>query len=225
MPEPTLADLLWSAPRAPRRGPRPRIELAGIVAAAVTVADADGMEAASMQRVAEALGVTKMALYRHVPGRAELVALMVEAAFAPPPTLPAGWRDGLRAWADAMRVAATRHPWLAVATAGGRLIGPIEAGWIEAGLGALEGLSLTPAGRLDTLALVSFHVRGIVAQESTPHPELTIGTLLLDALGRRANEYPLTAGAFADATAGRATDNAYEFGLERILDGLERFAG
>lgn len=224
MPEVTLTDLLWSAPRPPRRGPRPRIELAGIVAAAISVADAEGIEAASMQRVADEIHVTKMALYRHVPGRAELVALMVEAALAPPPTLPDGWRAGLRAWADAMRVAATRHRWLAAATAGGRLIGPTEAGWMEAGLGALSALSLTSAERLDTLALVSSHVRGMVQQESAPHPELTIATLLLDALGARAEEFPRTAGAFADATSGRATDNAYEYGLERILDGIERFA-
>ncbi len=79
-----LADLLWAPPPVARRGPRRRVDLATIDAAAVLLADAEGLEAASMQRVADDVGLTKMALYRYVPGRAELVALMIEPLGTPP---------------------------------------------------------------------------------------------------------------------------------------------
>ncbi len=215
----TLADLLWSAPRRPRRGPRPRVDLAGIVAAAVLVADEDGLDAASMQHVADAVRVTKMALYRYVPGRAELVALMIESALDPAPDLTGDWRTRLRAWADAMRAALTRHRWVAAAAVGGRLIGPTEARWLEVGLAALDGLGLPAAQRLDTLALISSHVRGMVQQQTTAHPELTIGTLLTDALRQR-TEFPLTTAALTEAMGTGDTDDAYRFGLDRILDGI-----
>lgn len=217
----TLAELLWSAPRLSRRGPRPRVDMAGIVGTAVRIADADGLDAASMQRVADELAVTKMALYRYVPGRDELVALMIEAALAPPPEPAGDWRARLRGWSDAMHAAARRHPWLAGAAVGGRLIGPVEAGWMEAGLAVLDGLPLTAAERLDTLALLAAHVRGVVAQEVTAHPEATMGTLLLDALRRRTDDFPLTAAAFAAAAAAGGTDDAYRFGLDRIVAGIE----
>lgn len=217
----TLAELLWSAPRLSRRGPRPRVDLAGIVAAAVQIADADGLAATSMQRVADELAVTKMALYRYVPGWDELVALMIEAALAPPPELTGDWRDRLRGWSDAMHALARDHRWLAGAAVGGRLIGPVEAGWMETGLAALDGLPMSSAERLDTLALLAGHVRGVVAQEVTAHPEATTGTLLLAALHRRPDDYPLTAGAFASAMAGGGTDDAYRFGLDRIVAGIE----
>lgn len=221
MPGTTLAELLWSAPRVPRRGPRPRVDVAGIVAAAVRIADADGLDAASMQRVADELTVTKMALYRYVPGRDELVALMIEAALAPPPELAGDWRARLRGWSDAMHTAARRHRWLAAAAVGGRLIGPVEAGWMEAGLAGLDGLPLTAAERLDTMALLAAHVRGVVHQEVTAHPEAAMGTLLLAALSRRPDDFPLTTGAFAEAAAAGGTDDAYRFGLERIVAGVE----
>jgi len=225
MPELTLAELLWSQPRVQRRGPRPRVELTAIVAAAVRIADAEGLDAASMQRVADALGVTKMALYRHVPGRGELVALMIEAAVGSAPVPAGDWRARLRCWADAMREGLTRHRWLAQATVGGRLLGPAELSWFEAGLAALDGLPLSAAQRLDTLALVSSHVRGMVQQQIAAHPERTIATLLAGALERRADEFPLAAVAFAQTAASGGTDNAYEFGLGCIIAGVDAMVG
>ncbi|MFG2106838.1 TetR family transcriptional regulator [Micromonospora chersina] len=79
------------------------------------MADADGLEGLTMQRVAESLDVTKMALYRYVPGRAELVALMLEAAVGEPPAPPPGadWRgrlDGVEALVATRAAAGPRHP-------------------------------------------------------------------------------------------------------------------
>jgi AcrR family transcriptional regulator len=88
-----MSDLLWRPRTDGSRGPKPALTLDGIADAAITVADAEGLAAVSMQRVAADLGFTKMALYRYLPGKAELVALMVERALGGPPDLTGqAWR-------------------------------------------------------------------------------------------------------------------------------------
>jgi AcrR family transcriptional regulator len=218
----SLAAALWTAPRAGSRGPKPRVDREQIVAAAIRVADREGISAASMQRIANEVGVTKMALYRHVPARGELLALMIEAAMGPAPDTSGPWRKGLRLWADAMRDGFTAHPWLSAAASGVRLIGPVELSWFEAGLAALNSLPLNGSERLDTLALISSHVRGMVQQQENQHdPEKEISSRLAAVLAGRRADFPLSAAAFAETSAADATDQAYDFGLDRILDGVE----
>ncbi|MFC7741015.1 TetR/AcrR family transcriptional regulator [Nocardiopsis composta] len=83
---------------------------------AVGLADAEGLSAVSMRRVARELGVTVMSLYRHVPGKAELVALMCDAVLAPEDDEVAGggaeggWRKSLETWARAGIALRRRHP-------------------------------------------------------------------------------------------------------------------
>src|SRR6201999_1132768 len=90
MAAPTTFELLWGDPQRPRRGPKPSLSLERIVAEAIALADADGLANLSMQHLAERLGCAKMALYRYVPGKAELVALMVDAGLGDPPSAPPG---------------------------------------------------------------------------------------------------------------------------------------
>src|SRR5687768_8875421 len=73
--------LLWRTPEtsAVRRGPRPSLDVGRIVAAAVRLADTEGLPAVSMRRVAGELGVPAMTLYSHLPGKGELVDLMLDA--------------------------------------------------------------------------------------------------------------------------------------------------
>ena len=80
------------------------------------IADAEGLDALSMRRVAADLGVAPMSLYRHVPGKDELVALMVERALGEPPACRTGqdWRDALAGLGPAAAATDTcRHPWCA----------------------------------------------------------------------------------------------------------------
>src|SRR5258707_1378038 len=91
-------ELLWGERSEPRRGPKPSLSVEQIARAAGAVADAEGLEAVSMQRVAQECGVTTMALYRYVPGKAELIALMLDIGLGPAPHLdevPGGWRPRL----------------------------------------------------------------------------------------------------------------------------------
>ncbi|MFF2545468.1 TetR/AcrR family transcriptional regulator [Kitasatospora sp. NPDC058063] len=215
--------LLWGPPARPTRGPKPALSLERIAAAGVEVADAEGLAAVSMQKVAGLLDFTKMSLYRYVPGKAELIALMVESAVDAPPDISEGtdWRDQLTAWAHHLAESFARHPWLLDATVGARVIGPKELGWLERVVTVLDGHGLTGPERMDAAVLLTGHVRGIAAQSRAAGPAATPEAELLAALGavvqEHADRFPAVAAAMADP-GGR--DQALEFGLERILDGL-----
>ncbi|MFE4354685.1 TetR/AcrR family transcriptional regulator [Kitasatospora sp. NPDC056800] len=215
--------LLWGPAPKPTRGPKPALSLERIAAAGVEVADAEGLGAVSMQKVAGLLDFTKMSLYRYVPGKAELVALMVESAVDAPPDAPEGsdWREQLTAWAHHLAESFARHPWLLDATVGARALGPRELAWLERVVAALDGHGLTGPERMDAAVLLTGHVRGIAAQSRAAGPADTPEAELLAALGtvvqENADRFPAVAAAMADPD-GR--DQALEFGLERILDGL-----
>src|SRR6516225_4610088 len=96
--------------RTRRKGPKPALTLSRIVRSAIRMADADGLEAISMARVAAKAGTAPMSLYRHVSGKEQLLELMGDAAWGAPPPPPApptapgeSWREGPSRWAWAMR--------------------------------------------------------------------------------------------------------------------------
>ena len=220
-----LYELLWETPGTPRRGPRPTLTLADIARAGVAIADADGLAAVTMQRVAESLDVTKMALYRYVPGKAELVALMIETAIGEPPAPPpgAGWREQLDHWARQIYDRFRRHPWSIPATVGPRLPGPNEMGWLERATAALTGTGLRGAELLDVAVLLLGHARGLAQQDAaTPadapgqHREAAFTVLLRG----REEHFPAVTAAVRSAAAHDAPDQAFDFGLARILDGI-----
>lgn len=129
-PDPA-ARLLWGPPPKAGRGPKAALSLDRIARAGIEIADAEGLGALSMQRVAGLLDYTKMALYRYVPGKAELVALMVDAAIgAAPPVDGTGWRDPLADWSRRLAAVFRRHPgcWTPP-SAPGWSARPNSAGW------------------------------------------------------------------------------------------------
>jgi AcrR family transcriptional regulator len=220
-------DLLWGMRTPSSRGPKPSLTIERIAQAAIEIADADGLAAVSMQRVASSLGLTKMALYRYVANKAELLALMIETAAGEPPKLegiPGGWRPKLEEWAHQLRARWQRHPWLPTITVGHRVMGPEEIGWTESAVAALAGTALDGADRMDAVFLVSGHIRNTQSAtmagtqpwttERSLSPDVTE---LLDAYGDR---FPALIAAAASA-AGASRDNGWRFGLDRILDGLE----
>ncbi|QVQ50276.1 TetR/AcrR family transcriptional regulator [Spiractinospora alimapuensis] len=218
-----VAATLWGDPPARRRGPKPRLSRDSVVAAAIGVADGEGLASLSMQRVADELGCAKMAIYRHVPGRDELLALMVDSVFGPPPELTdTSWRDGLRHWALGVREVFRRHPWSLDGAAGGRVMGPNELAWLEAGLAVFRATGTPRAERLDAVVLVLNHIRGLVHQGRTGPSEASMVAATADVLGSHGDRFPEVAAAFsADPGEVGARDNALEFGLERIFDGLD----
>ncbi|MFD3472427.1 TetR/AcrR family transcriptional regulator [Streptomyces sp. NPDC058682] len=232
--------LLWGPPPAgPARGPKRGLTLEGIARAGIEIADAEGLSGASMQRVAAELAVTKMALYRYVPGKAELVALMVEGAMPAAAQSPGGpWRERLEEWARGLLEGLRLHPWLLEATVGVRVMGPRELEWMERALAALDGCGLTGAEAMDAVVLLAGHVRGIAEQERAAGagsgsgsvsgagavgegPDAQLAAVLGEVMRTHGDRFPALGAALASAAEHGGRDQALEFGLARILDGLE----
>jgi AcrR family transcriptional regulator len=181
----------------------------------------------SMQRVAARLGVTKMALYRYAPGKAELVALMVDAAIGPYPAAtapPTGWREQLEERARRLLTAFHRHAWVLEVTVGPRIPGPGELSWLERVVSALEGSGLSGTERMDAAVLLVGHVRAISRQARAAgpagNPEARLGATLGDLMRTHGERFPALAAALAAPDGSEGRDQAWEFGLQRILDGL-----
>ncbi|MEN0138411.1 MAG: TetR/AcrR family transcriptional regulator [Rhodococcus sp. (in: high G+C Gram-positive bacteria)] len=226
--QPRTAELLWGSPDRPKRGPKPALSLEQIVATAVSMADAEGLATVSMQRLAEDLGFTKMSLYRYTPGKAELTALMLDAALGPAPDLSdldGGWRAALHEWALRMWAGLRQHPWVVDVAVGPRVMGPNELDWLETGLGTLSDTGLTGGERLDSVVLITGHVRSLAQQATAPGaetdtPEKALHAIMSGILTDHADRYPEAAAAFASAGSSSGQDDALEFGLARIFDGL-----
>jgi AcrR family transcriptional regulator len=223
-------ELLWGEHAQPRRGPKPALSVERLVHTAIDIADAEGLAAVSMQRLADELGFTKMAMYRYVPGKSELVALMTDYAPGPPPDLTSvrgGWRPKLREWGLRLFDVLDAHPWVIAATTGLRVLGPNELGWTEAALATLAGTSLDGAEQLDTIALVSGHVRSLAQQAArTPHAtwsltERQYTAAMAELLHDRHADFPALTAVLASAADSPGGEQLLEYGLDRILDGIE----
>ncbi|WP_020386133.1 TetR/AcrR family transcriptional regulator [Kribbella catacumbae] len=221
-----MINLLWGDPPPPTRGPKPAMSLDAIAKAAIAVADRDGLDAVSMQRVAGELSFTKMALYRYVPGKAELVSLMTDLAMGVPPHHPRQhWRKALMAWALDLYAAFEKHPWVLLSTVGRRALGPNELTWTECGVRALTDTGLNGGQQLDSVMTIVGHVR-TVAQQSLTMPGGTTGatekditSAMIEVLNTQAERFPGLAAALQSMDGSES--QGLIFGLERILDGLE----
>ncbi|MEV0714279.1 TetR/AcrR family transcriptional regulator [Asanoa sp. NPDC050611] len=214
--------LLWEPAPVPRRGPRPAFTLADIARAGIAIADADGLAAVTMQRVADQLGVTKMALYRYVPGKAELVALMLDIGLDGPPDLDdRDWRAALDAWARALFAAFVAHPWALEAAVGARLIGPNELGWLESAVAALTGTGLRGDEMLDVAVILVGHARNLAAQTTaTPvDAEGALDDAIAGLVAGREDRFPALSAALREVRPDQQ-NQALDFGLARILDGV-----
>src|SRR5690348_14800755 len=106
---------LWRLQGAGRTGRPAELDVERVVRAAVALADAAGLPAATLPKIADSLGYSTMSLYRHVGSKDELLTLMLDAGVGNPPdirTTAARWRDGLREWTYALRAVYTERHWL-----------------------------------------------------------------------------------------------------------------
>ena len=153
--------LLWGLRPVGRRGRRPTLGVEEITRAAVRIADAEGLAAVSMARVAQELGNATMSLYRHVAGKDELLLLMSDAALEEPPSsLDGDWREQLTSWAAAVLAAIRRHPWHREIPISGPPIGPRNLAWFDRALGALEPTGLGEAEKVSVVLGLLLVVHG-----------------------------------------------------------------
>ena len=219
-----------------RRSGEPAQELTvgRIVRAAVEIADAEGLAALSLRRVAANLDAATMALYRHVAGKDELVQLMAEAAFAEaalPEPPPPGWRARLELIARAQWAIHRRHPWLVQVMSLTRPKPAPEAmAHTEWALRAVDGLGLDPATMLYVHLTTFGYVRGIAVnfeleaaaeQDSGLTDEQWLrsqGSALHSLLA--SGSYPMMSRLAAQPGFAFDLDAMFEFGLRRVLDGI-----
>jgi AcrR family transcriptional regulator len=157
-PLPPGLDLLWGRRGRGQRGPKPGLSVEAIVAAASRLADAEGLEAVSMARVAEQLGFTTMSLYRHVTSKDELLQLMWNASAQGAEGIVLegdGWRARLRMWATIQREMIDRHPWITQMPMAAPPMGPNSLAFVEHGLEAMDGTGLADVDKLRVIGLIS----------------------------------------------------------------------
>jgi AcrR family transcriptional regulator len=224
----------WGANAAPTRGPRPAMTAAGIVAVAIELADAEGIGAVSMAKVAERLGYTTMSLYRYVSSKDDLLALMFDAAIPPDPPRGRrrGWRRGLDRWAHELFAVYRSHPWALDIPITGPPALPNQLAWLDWGLAEMDDTALELGERLSVMLVLSGYVRNVAMLTrdissghqragSTPLEVQAQYQSLLEALVT-SDRFPalhdaVHAGMFTD---GDPDDLEFEFGLTTLLDGV-----
>jgi AcrR family transcriptional regulator len=235
--------LLWrTSERASRKG-KPDLSVDRIVRAAIDVADGEGLGALSMRRVAERLGVGTMSLYTYVPGKAELIDVMLDTVYgetARPAHVEGGWRARLELIARENLALYRRHPWLLQVVAMTRPpLGPNLMAKYEYELGAIADIGLSDIEMDSVVTLIGGFVHGAArgAVEATQAAQRTgvtdeqwwYATAPYLEKVFDASRYPVAAR--VGAAAGEAfraafdPDHAFEFGLQRVLDGIETFIG
>lgn len=229
-------ELLWGVGERPSRGRRPAFTLEQIVGTAVALADAEGLAAVSMRRIAERLGCTTMSLYRYVPGKAELLDLMTDAVMAEVPladSVPGDWRTRLELSARADWAFYHRHPWVLRLPAGRPALGPHGLAWYESVLRVLAATGLPKTALVDVFDLVDAYVRG-AARDSVDAAAAERHSGISDAQWWAARaafwdtvfvpaHYPMVASLRAAGVLHHPRDRGFDFGLGRVLDSVGAF--
>jgi AcrR family transcriptional regulator len=224
---------VWARPRSGGRGPQPSLSVDAIVAAAVALADAEGVDAVSMRRIAAELGVGTMSLYRYVETKDDLLDLMSDQVMGegcPGGQRTGEWRTDLRGIAVDYRRLMLRHPWVLPIAASRPPLGPNNLRRTEDLLGVLDGLGLTIAAMSGLTGTVLGFVRGVVLTEiaetevarrtglDEDHYRRSVGPYLTRVLA--AGEHPLLARFVTLADHDPDPDEVFRWGLERVLDGV-----
>jgi AcrR family transcriptional regulator len=224
---------IWMRPVRPARGPQPGYSRDTIVATAIAIADAEGLEALSMRRLAAEVGAGTMSLYRYVPKKADLYELMLDtvAGEDPLPEKPSGdWRADMRRLAHRQRSSCVRHPW-AVTLAARPVFGPNILRTSEWQFAALEGLGLDIDGMLRMTYVIDAFVSGVVGAEAaerdlvrrTGIDQGQWRTALVPHIRRLIADggFPYMTKVIVDAkTPHEGADTLFGELLDRVLDGL-----
>jgi AcrR family transcriptional regulator len=217
------------------------LSLERITQAGIAIADAGGIGAVSMARVAAELGFTTMSLYRHVESKEQLLTLMVDAATGPAPKSryqDDDWRTGLTIWVRGLIEIYRTHPWILEVPITGPPLLPNQLDWMDWALAIMRSTPLAPAEQLSALLLISGYARnevwltssierGRLASGRSPQDEDERYSRALEMVvspeRMPALHALITIGLFSTTLTPEVEDDVYffEFGLERILDGLD----
>lgn len=237
-------ELLWlpesdatADPGGRRRGRRPGLTVARVVEAGIALADAEGLEAVSMRRVAQELGVVPMTLYTYVPDKNALLDLMLDRLYLAMPRAEQTdrpWRERLTAIAGENRRLYVDHPWAASLPASRPPLGPGLMAKYEHELRAFDGCGLDDVDRDAALTFLIGFVQAAARSEADVRAAATrSGATDFEWWSERGpifemvfdtHRFPTATrvGAAAGEALGAAYEpgHAYAFGLQRVLDGL-----
>ncbi|MBK1783064.1 TetR/AcrR family transcriptional regulator [Prauserella cavernicola] len=224
--------LLWRTDGAATRGPKPALDVDRIVTAAIEIADADGLAGLSMRKVADRLGVGTMSLYTYVPAKAELVSLMLDTVDGEgvlPHTVAGSWRAKTESWAREDWSFYHRHEWMLHAS-GRHPLGPNTMRRFDSALRSLADTGLPEDEIVANADVIDTYIRGM-ARRSVDFRQREASTGVSEdqwwAEHGPMLETHLTGDRFPavrrvhDAGAFTSDIDSFEYGLQRILDGIE----
>ena len=222
---------IWMRPERAAYGPTPVYSRAKITEAAVRIADAEGLEAATMRRIAAEIGAGAMSLYRYVPSRDNLVELMADRVMGEIDVtgMPSGdWRADLTHYADGLRAMWLRHPWIATAQRSLPSFGPNQLILIERLMGVLDAF-VSIDENLGLIAMLNSYIEGTVREEISSAKEFRRSGLSESEWMARSypriqqlvnsGEYPIFTKVVMEARQPHLSrDDQFRHGLQRVLD-------
>jgi len=232
----------WGLGKKPQRGPKRELSINQIVEAAIEIADQEGLAALSMNRVASSLGFTTMSLYRYIPSKDDLLLLMQEKVSDvdyPMDEPKVDWRDKMRQYVKVCIHVFQAHPWFGDVPITSVPLTPNQLKMVDIALRTTRNLPLNDYEKMSIVLLLSGYARwcGIIMKDMNmaikagKSPSAISGLDYSAALKnlvtkeRYPDLYPvLMSGAYTEENEEENTiGDDFDFGLERILDGIESY--
>ncbi|MFC7451209.1 TetR/AcrR family transcriptional regulator [Rhodococcus daqingensis] len=227
---------VWTRPR--RTRDRPALSREQIVSEAVRLLDSEGVDALSMRQLGARLGAGATSLYRHVANRDELIELVVDEVYGeirvPEVDGPADLRAAVAVCAASVRSMIVRHPWIAsmLGAVGLSYLGPNVMRLNDRMLALFTAAGFTVEDAVPAISTVFAYVIGMGISEAawlttlarSGRSEQEWAEQLRPSVDDAAREYPALRESFevhGAVAPQQARDDLFDYGLARILDGLE----
>lgn len=228
--------IAWGVKANPQRGPKRELSIERIVDAAMAIADAEGLAAVSMSRVAADLGFTTMSLYRYVTAKEDLLLIMQDEGIGVPSldfAEAAGWRQRLLIWWNSNRGIYRAHPWLLDIPITGAPVTPNNLAWLDAGIEALAESPLSWGERVATMIMLSGMARWQGGIERGYETSMREQNLSAEEVERREDSlmhafvtesaFPSLHQAVVDGVFGSQGEDPFAFAIQRALDGVAAY--
>ena len=216
-------------PSSDSRDARPRLSRDRVLQAAVTLADRSGIEALSMRKLGDELGVEAMSLYKHVANKDDLLDGMVDGVFAEigVPQDEPDWRTAMRLRAVSVRQVLRRHPWALPLMQSRTSPGPSTLGHHDALIGVLRAADFSVALTAHALSVIDAYVYGFALQEKAlPFDSEVRSAEVVEQIlaAMPAERWPHLVEFSREHVLRPGYDYGQEFewGLDLVLDGLQR---
>ncbi|MGC5017080.1 TetR/AcrR family transcriptional regulator [Micromonospora sp. DT47] len=206
---------IWTRPERGSRGPAPAHSRDAIVAAAIALADAEGLAAVSMRAVATALGTSAGSLYRYLSSREDLLDLMtdrVAGELRPYPEADGDWLDAMLQLGRRQLALHRRHPWLLDVSHRTSGIGPESLAWFDNCLRIMEPVRCAVTAKFEAIAMMTGVVSLFARSEATSRSFTFAGVDLA--------AYPHLVAAFSQPSVPEPRRDLFERTLRSLLTGL-----